>query len=130
MGDFQRGVADIGWANLFVLPSREAAMDFSDWYLVDPSCFMIARKKPYSGIYSLIFPLDGMTWFLGLMSVLVVAAFYGIHARSGLPSPSFDVLVMFIAQVALKESDKLANIWQTNSLRFLETANSNVNKLF
>ncbi len=79
LGDFQHSMAEIGWANLFVTRDRLDIMEFSDWYLSDPSCFLFKQLEPYSGISLLIFPLGSMVWTFGLISLVVVAFFYLLH---------------------------------------------------
>ncbi len=51
-GDLQFGVAEIGWAHLFVSEGRRAAMDFTDAYLVEPFCFLAPRERPYQASHA------------------------------------------------------------------------------
>ena len=47
LGDLMENVADIGWANLFIVGSRLELMDFSIWHTMDPVCRVDAQ--PFTG---------------------------------------------------------------------------------
>ncbi len=79
VGDLQQSMAEIGWAHLFVTRDRLDSIDFCDWYLSDPTCFLFKHVEPHSGLSLLIFPLNSMVWTFGLISLVVVAFFYLLH---------------------------------------------------
>ena len=41
IGDLQRGMTDIGWANLFVNYERTKVMDYTVTYRTDLACFLV-----------------------------------------------------------------------------------------
>ncbi len=121
LGDLQQGVAEIGWANLFVTKDRFSVMDFSNQYLTEPTCFLFKRPNPYSGIFSLVFPLRAETWFAILASLAAVAAFYRLHgtvlARYDSSPLTFGKLMLYEASVSFRESNHYTHVKTTQSLR-------------
>ncbi len=56
-------------------------MDFTDWYFVDPTCFVYKRPKPLGGVFSLIFPLENEVWLAIAIMLLVVNLFYLLYTN-------------------------------------------------
>ena len=40
-GEIQRGLADVAWADIFLIPDRAVAADFSEMYFEDSACFLV-----------------------------------------------------------------------------------------
>ncbi len=95
------------------------AIDFSDWYNVEPSCFLFKQPRPYSGIYLLVFPLQRETWLFCFISLVGIAFFYLVHSRVAAFHPywSFDMLLLYEASVMFKESDRRSHRRHTYALR-------------
>ncbi len=117
IGDLQRGVAEIGWANLFVTRQRLRHMDLTGWYLVDPTCFLFRRREPYHGIYSFYFPLEGATWIGILVTLAVVAVFYLAHSLAWPSVISFGSSLLYEMSVLFKESHHKTHAMTTHGLR-------------
>ncbi len=94
-------------------------MDFSDWYNVEPSCFLFRQPEPYSGIYLLVFPLRKETWLFGFASLAAIFFFYLAHSRVFASDTywSFDMLLLYEASVTFKESDRHSHRHYTHAIR-------------
>ncbi len=118
LGDLQHSVAEIGWANLFITNDRARVMDFTDWYLQDPSCFLYKKSDPYTGIHSLIFPLETETWFAILASLLAVNVFFVFHSIFwGQQEVALDTLIIYEAAVTFTNSQNLTHYLPNEGLR-------------
>ncbi len=121
-GDLQRGVAEIGWANLYVMEQRRDILEFTDWYLVEPTCVYMRRPTPHSGIYMylLLLPLDRTVWLSGLAALLSVAAFYSLQSclwKDWAGTTSLYSLVLFGVSVTFSHSSDFAHRQQPRGLR-------------
>ncbi len=119
MGDFQRGIAEIGWANLYVTPKRFHIMDFSDFYVMEPACFLMPRPQPYSGAIILILPLDLRTWLFGIFTLITILVFYLFVSKSTITADNwpFDVLLIYEAMVVFRESTVYTTKISSNHMR-------------
>ncbi len=111
-------MAEIGWANMFINERRGAILDFTDWYLVEESCFLGRSPEPYVGIYTLLLPLEASVWLLGLASLGAIVAFYAVVSLTDVPPRAkFDSLVLYAICVAFRESHRSTYTMQGNGLR-------------
>ena len=118
VGDLQRGIAEIGWGNLYITPEREEFIDFSDWYLVEPSCFLAQSPGLYRGIYTLLLPLEAYVWLCSFLSVCLILTFYTFYAKTRYhPLVNLDELVLFGIGAPVRECHKLAHKKLSPSLR-------------
>ncbi len=117
VGDLQQGVAEVGWANMFITAHRLRVIDFSDWYTVDPSCFLFKQPKPLSGILSLIYPFQKETWMFIFISVGGIFCYYLVYSRTKPQDLSFTMLLLYGTSVIFKESDRETHKFYTHSLR-------------
>ncbi len=117
-GDLQHAVADIGWGNLFMTSFRMLIMDFTDWYLVDPTCFIYKRPKPYAGVFSLIFPLEKETWLFIFFMLVGVNLFYLLYSITWKDNTlTFSTLLLYETSVAFKVSHDMTYNLHTLTLR-------------
>ena len=70
VGDVQMNRSDIGWADLYLFPERKAVADFTFPHLSDSVCFMASKPVNLPNLWSLIIPLQPMTWLGFLLTVL------------------------------------------------------------
>ena len=63
--------SDVGWADLYLFPERKAVADFTFPHLYDTICFMVSKPVPLPNFWSLIIPLQPMTWMSFLLTVLI-----------------------------------------------------------
>ncbi len=120
LGDLQHSKAEIAWANLFITRDRLRIMDFSDWYLYDPSCFLFKQPKPYVGMLTLLFPLELETWFFILISLVILNLFNLIYSVVW-KKPSFSQLLMYHASVTFKESHYFSHVSYTVTFRYFHS---------
>jgi hypothetical protein len=117
-GDLQHDLAEIGWGNLFMTTSRMRIMDFTDWYLHDPSCFVYKRPSPYAGIFSLVFPLENETWLFIAVLIAAVNLFFLLYTAVWKDRyVTIGRLVMYEASATFKVSHELTYSLPTFTLR-------------
>ena len=76
MGMLQRNDADITWGHLFITTDRFSFMDFTDWYFMDPTCFLVPMStNAYSKIYSALQPFSITVWLLTFAALFSMALF-------------------------------------------------------
>ncbi len=118
MGDLQWGIAEVAWGNLFITAERSKMIDYSDWYLVEPSCFLAQSPEAYSGIYTLLLPLEVPVWLCSLLALATVLSIYKFYASSdAYPAVNVGNLILFGLSVAMRESDKFTHKKQSVGLR-------------
>lgn len=76
VGDLQYNRADISWGNLFIIPSRDPYMDFTNWYAIDEACIMVPKPLPYANILATVRPFSTWTWVAFLLTLIIVTIFY------------------------------------------------------
>ena len=63
--------SDIGMADLYLFPERKAVADFTFPHLYDTVCFMASKPVNLPNLWSLIIPLQPMTWLGFVLTVLL-----------------------------------------------------------
>ncbi len=62
MGDLQRGVADVGWAQLFIIPNRVVIVDYTSAYDTDYLCYMVAKPEALPAWTAVVLPFEPIMW--------------------------------------------------------------------
>ncbi len=120
VGDLQHGIAEIGWANLYITPARGKVIDYSDWYTVEEFCFLFKKPDPFSGMHTLIFPLHEYVWLSMFVSLAAVGCYYLLQSLAWHPGHiSFSNLLLYEASVVFKESHRYSHRYYTQEFRYI-----------
>ena len=96
----QKGITDVGFANLFVVPKRKKHIALLQPYKADYICFLVKKPPPNPKWQDLMIPFHKELWFAILISLilctLVVSLFNGILLQKG-----FHLQDTFINAVAI-----------------------------
>lgn len=76
VGELQKGVSEVGWLNLFIVPQQMEYIDYTAPYLIDYGGFMMLRPPALPQWQALTYPLHWQVWLATLASSLVMAAIY------------------------------------------------------
>lgn len=115
----QHSVSEIGWANLFITKERSKIIDYTDWYLQEPSCFLYRKSDPYTGIYLLVFPLEVQTWLAILALLPAVNLFFMFYSLLiGQSEVALDTLVIYQAAVTFMNSHNFTHSLPSHGIRY------------
>ncbi len=118
-GELKSGKAELGWGSIFVKPGQQD-IEYTHFYHMEPTCFLLKRPQPLSGVLLLLLPLELESWLFLLFALLVLPMFYYLYQWVSLEDnrPTLSNLILFEASVALRESHDLAHDRVSNSLRY------------
>ena len=106
MGDLQRDKADIGWAQLFIIPNRAKIIDYTSAYDIDYLCYMLAKPPPLPPWTAVVLPFELSIWLCLLTSntlCVLLSVFFVWYLKQEKRFPYFDV-IFYVYGAALDES--------------------------
>ena len=76
LGDVSKGIADIGWANMWVVPYKAIYMDFTRPYYIDQSCYLVKVPETSSANWkSLALAFAMETWIAAIVTFILSMIF-------------------------------------------------------